>query len=100
MKTHEAEYQNSAASLALYQRALAVLGSQAAAAAAASSEDQGSPVSNEDNMDEEHELDDEEGSESRSRQSASPTDLKKTPGTSANSSPSRLEFTKQLTVAV
>lgn len=100
LKTHEAEYQNSAASLALYQRALAVLGSQAAAAAAASSEDQGSPVSNEDNMDEEHELDDEEGSESRSRQSASPTDLKKTPGTSANSSPSRLEFTKQLTVAV
>eukprot|EP00095_Tigriopus_kingsejongensis_P006908 maker-scaffold126_size328755-snap-gene-2.11 protein:Tk06908 transcript:maker-scaffold126_size328755-snap-gene-2.11-mRNA-1 annotation:"zinc finger protein" len=101
LKTHEAEYQSSAASLALYQRALAVLGSQAAVAAAANAEGQGSPAgSHEDEAAEEDE--DETASEARSQNSASPSEVKRSSpsNSTSNSSPSRLEFAKQLTVAV
>lgn len=88
LKTHEAEYQNSQASLALYQRALAVLGgassSQTSPTASASSN---------------HEDEDEENNAAAAADRESNRAKSTSPELNNAQSPS-LEFSKQLTVAV
>lgn len=87
LKTHEAEYQSSQASLALYQRALAVLNG-----AQQSQQQPKTPESNaeEDNEDQEEILEEEEET-NRSQKSDSP---------GMDQQQQRIEFSKQLTVAV
>ena len=85
LKTHEAEYASSSASLALYQRALAVLGSQ-------------SPPSNSQATDSNGE-DEEDNDEARSNASGSPAATSEKETVEALKA-ARMEFANQLTVAV
>ena len=112
MKTHEAEYANSTASLALYQRALAVLGQQtpppqqqqAAASPAGSGEIEFNEELDEEEMEEEEERVDEDERLSLSPGAPANGEAQGSPSrrnSSASGSPkSNMEFAKQLTVAV
>jgi hypothetical protein len=91
LKTHEAEYQNSAASLALYRRALAALGSQELTP----SRGEESPGFDEELADEDEELDIEDhpsGDEEEEQQRPSSI------GSNNNNSKSLADFGKAVTV--
>ena len=99
LKTHEAEFQSSQASLALYQRALAVLGQQqqqAALAGPSSPEEEEEPEGPEGVPTEE---DESRGSQSEERENSNILEKSDEPSTTPPSSSPPIELPK-LTVAV
>ena len=98
LKTHEAEFQSSQASLALYQRALAVLGQQQqqAALAGPSSPEEEEPEGPEGVPPEE---DESRGSQSEERENSNILEKSDEPSTTPPSSSPPIELPK-LTVAV
>ena len=99
LKTHEAEFQSSQASLALYQRALAVLGQQqqqAALAGPSSPEEPEEPEGPEGALTEE---DESRGSQSEERENSNILEKSDEPSTTPPSSSPPIELPK-LTVAV
>ena len=99
LKTHEAEFQSSQASLALYQRALAVLGQQqqqAALAGPSSPEEEEEPEGPEGVPPEE---DESRGSQSEERENSNILEKSDEPSTTPPSSSPPIELPK-LTVAV
>ena len=99
LKTHEAEFQSSQASLALYQRALAVLGQQQqqAALAGPSSPEEEEPEGPEEGAPPEE--DESRGSQSEERENSNILEKSDEPSTTPPSSSPPIELPK-LTVAV